>query len=143
MLKKAGIVVAAAAAGLLALSPLAFAGDKGHDYDHKGHSGSGSGSGSGSSSIEIDENTNNAEGDENNGLVNVSGNNVNVPIQACNNDIPINVLGVQVSDVQADLVGALGILGEAEAERNGDTGDQRSCEQNAEAGDDLTQIIED
>ncbi len=31
MLKKAGIVVAAAAAGLLALSPLAFAGDKGHD----------------------------------------------------------------------------------------------------------------
>lgn len=37
MLKKAGIVVAAAAAGLLALSPLAFAGDKGHeDHHHKG-----------------------------------------------------------------------------------------------------------
>ncbi len=31
MLKKAGILVAATAAGLLAVSPLAFAGDKGHD----------------------------------------------------------------------------------------------------------------
>ena len=30
MLKKAGIVVAAAAAGLLAVSPLAFADDEGH-----------------------------------------------------------------------------------------------------------------
>ena len=37
MLKKAGIVVAAAAAGLLAVSPLAFAGE-GHDKgDDKGH----------------------------------------------------------------------------------------------------------
>jgi len=34
VLKKAGIVVAAAAAGLLAVSPLAFAGEvyKGHDH---------------------------------------------------------------------------------------------------------------
>lgn len=31
MLKKAGILVAATTAGLLAVSPLAFAGDKGHD----------------------------------------------------------------------------------------------------------------
>jgi hypothetical protein len=30
VLKKAGIIVASAAAGLLAVSPLAFAGDKGH-----------------------------------------------------------------------------------------------------------------
>lgn len=41
MLKKAGIVVATVAAGLLAVSPLAFAGEsgnhhhKGHDKDHK------------------------------------------------------------------------------------------------------------
>ena len=132
MLKKAGIVVAAAAAGLLALSPLAFAGDKGWDGDDRGHHGS----------VEIDENTNNAS-EETNGLVNVSGNNVNVPIQACNNDIPVNVLGVQVSDVQADLVGALGLLGEADAERNGDTGDARSCEQDAAAGDVLEQEIND
>ena len=34
MLKKAGIVVAAAAAGLLAVSPLAFAGEGGHNWDH-------------------------------------------------------------------------------------------------------------
>jgi hypothetical protein len=34
MLKKAGIVVATAAAGLLAMSPLAFAGD---DYDNDRH----------------------------------------------------------------------------------------------------------
>ena len=41
MLKKAGIVVATAAAGLLAVSPLAFAGDKGyHHDDHKGDHGS-------------------------------------------------------------------------------------------------------
>jgi hypothetical protein len=38
VLKKAGIVVAAAAAGMLAMSPLAFAGDSGHDGDpHHGH----------------------------------------------------------------------------------------------------------
>ena len=38
MLKKAGIVVAAAAAGLLAVSPLAFAGEAGHHKgDDKGH----------------------------------------------------------------------------------------------------------
>jgi hypothetical protein len=44
VLKKAGIILAATTAGVLALSPLAFAGDKGHDADkhygkdHKGHS---------------------------------------------------------------------------------------------------------
>jgi hypothetical protein len=41
VLKKAGIVVAAAAAGLLAVSPLAFAGEGGdhwgHDNHHKSH----------------------------------------------------------------------------------------------------------
>lgn len=37
MLKKAGIVVAAATAGLLALSPLAFAGDKGHESTEGDH----------------------------------------------------------------------------------------------------------
>ena len=37
MLKKAGIVVAAAAAGLLAVSPLAFAGEGHYKGDDKGH----------------------------------------------------------------------------------------------------------
>ncbi|WP_300008542.1 hypothetical protein [Pseudonocardia sp.] len=133
MLKKAGIVVAAAAAGLLALSPLAFAGDKGDDHGHH----------HGSSSVDVDENSNNATGDENIGLVNVTGNNVNVPIQACNNDVPVNVLGVQVSDVQADLTGALGLLGTAEAEDEGGAGDTRTCDQDAAAGDALVQNIDD
>ena len=125
MLKKAGIVVAAAAVGLLAVSPLAFAGDKG-DHGH-GHQGA------------AEKNINNVEGDETNGLINVSGNNVNVPVQACNNDVPVNVLGVQVSDVQADLTGALGLLGGASAERKGNTGDERECEQDASAGDSILQ----
>ena len=34
MLKKAGIIVAASAAGILAFTPLAFAGSKDHDSDH-------------------------------------------------------------------------------------------------------------
>ena len=37
MLKKAGIVVATVAAGLLAVSPLAFAGEGHHKGDDKGH----------------------------------------------------------------------------------------------------------
>ena len=37
MLKKAGIIVASATVGLLALSPLAFAGDKGEDHGKGGH----------------------------------------------------------------------------------------------------------
>ena len=39
MLKKAGIVVATAAAGLLAVSPLAFAGDKDDHDHHRDHDG--------------------------------------------------------------------------------------------------------
>jgi hypothetical protein len=39
VLKKAGIVVATAAAGLLAVSPLAFAGDKDDHDHHRDHDG--------------------------------------------------------------------------------------------------------
>jgi len=39
VLKKAGILVASTAAGLLAVSPLAFAGDKGDDHHDGGHDG--------------------------------------------------------------------------------------------------------
>ncbi|GAA3221016.1 hypothetical protein GCM10017691_05710 [Pseudonocardia petroleophila] len=126
MLKKAGIIVAAAAAGLLAVSPLAFAGDKGHDYDHDG----------GNHAV------NSVEDDgDNNGLVNVADNEVNVPIQACNNDVPVNVLGVQVSDVQADLTGALGLLGEADADDEGGAGDVRECSQENSSGGSVVQNI--
>ncbi|GAA2539695.1 hypothetical protein [Pseudonocardia hydrocarbonoxydans] len=124
MLKKAGIIVAAAAAGLLAVSPLAFAGDKG-DYDRDG-----------------DTAVNSVEDDgDNTGLVNVADNEVNVPVQACNNDVPVNVLGVQVSDVQADLTGALGLLGEAEAEDEGGAGDVRECSQENSSGGSVVQGI--
>lgn len=124
MLKKAGIVVAAAAAGLLAVSPLAFAGDKGeHGHGH-GHSVT----------------NNNTNGDESGGFVNVADNNVNIPIQACHNQVPVNVLGVQVpiieNDLVAELTGALGLLGGAEASGGDDTVTQDdSCHQKGEAGD--------
>ena len=58
MLKKAGIVVAAATAGLLAVSPMAFA----------------------------------------NGLISVDDNAVQVPVQACGNDILSGVVGVLAKD---------------------------------------------
>ena len=65
MLKKAGIVVAAAAAGLLAVSPLAFADD--------GILGG-------------------AHGQL--GLVNVQDSAVQVPVQACNNSVIEGTLGI-------------------------------------------------
>jgi hypothetical protein len=100
VLKKAGIVVAAAAATLLAVSPLAFAGEGGHD----GHGGSDSVTG-------IDRSAS--------GLLNLNGNDVQVPITACDNQVPINVLGVQVplndNNVQVtDLLGGIGLLGSGE-----------------------------
>ncbi|MFC4946988.1 hypothetical protein [Pseudonocardia sp. GCM10023141] len=120
MLKKAGIVVAAAAAGLLAVSPLAFAGDKGGDWHH-GHS----------SSVT----NNNSNGDTSGGLVNVADNNVNVPIQACNNNIPVNVLGVQVSDVTAELTGALGLLGTGTVGDTTQSADRTCGDNSGSAGD--------
>lgn len=126
MLKKAGIVVAAAAASLLAVSPLAFAGEKGHD--DKGHHES---SISGSDFASKD----------GKGLVNVSGNNANVPVQVCNNNVPVNVLGVQVpvEDLTAGLTGALGLLGNAEAKGKTVTDNSDNCAQETGAGDALDQ----
>jgi hypothetical protein len=68
VLKKAGIVVAAAAAGLLAVSPLAFA----------------------------DGILDGAHGQL--GLVNVQDSAVQVPVQACNNSVIEGVLGVFAKD---------------------------------------------
>ena len=109
MLKKAGIVVAAATAGLLAVSPLAFAGDKGDDHGNRHHAGE----------------ANVIAGDSSEGLVNVAGNNIAVPVNVCDNQVPVNVLGVQVPindvEVLADLSGALGLglLGDAAATNDG------------------------
>jgi len=131
VLKKAGIVVATAAAGLLAVSPLAFAGDKG---DHDGH-GKGHGH-HGSSKVE---DVNSIDG-SNEGLINVAGNNIAVPVNVCDNQVPVNVLGVQVplnsTDVVARVTGALGLLGsDTDADSDGDTTLDDSCNAAAKTGD--------
>jgi len=124
VLKKAGIVVAAAAATLLAVSPLAFAGESGWSHGH-----------------DSDKTVNsNVNGDKSEGLVNVADNNVNVPIQACNNDVPIQggvaQAQVPVKDVTAALSGALAIFGKASSSVEQYTDNSRSCGDNSgSAGD--------
>ena len=115
MLKKAGIVVAASAAALLAISPMAFASDGGSEIDK----------------------------DAKGLIAGLNGNNVNVPIQACNNNIPVNVLGVQVPVEDASalngLTGALGILGDAKAKSGDSVTDQSdACAQESGAGDSIS-----
>lgn len=131
MLKKAGMVVAVAATGLLAVSPLAFAGD--HE-DHDGHRGD-------KTSVE---DVNSIDGSNDGGLLNLAGNNAAVPVNACDNQVPVNVLGVQVPvndvEVLAELSGALGLgllggEGEAENEDSGANTLDDSCQADAEAGD--------
>lgn len=66
-----------------------------------------------------------------NGLVNVSDNNVQVPVQACNNFVPVNGVGGQVAG--EELTGALGVLGndtEVERAENG-----KDCTQGSEQDD--------
>jgi hypothetical protein len=119
VLKKAGIVVAAAAAGLFAVSPLAFAGTSHKDWGH----------GTDVSSFEQ-----NSEG-----LVNVSDTNVTAPVQLCNNDIPVNVglIPIQgnLKDITAAVTGALGILGKADADTDIDTNSSRVCANGDFSGD--------
>ncbi|WP_181783359.1 hypothetical protein [Pseudonocardia pini] len=120
MLKKAGIVVAGVAASLIAVSPLAFAGDKA-SYQ-------------GSETVGIDK--------SGKGLVNVSGNNLNVPIQACNNDVPVNAgLGAvqgNVKDLTGALTGAAALFGKADATTAIATDSDRSCGQESGAGDSVS-----
>ncbi len=95
MLKKAGIVVAAAAAGLLAVSPLAFAGDyEGDSGDH----GSSHHHKSKKVACEQDNSVDNGGDNRQKGLVNVQNTNVQVPIQACNNSVVEGVLGILAKD---------------------------------------------
>ena len=122
MLKKAGIVVAAAAAGLLAVSPLAFAGEShGKSWGHG----------------DVNSFEQNSEG-----LVNVSDTNVNAPLNLCNNDIPVNVglIPIQgnLKDVTAALTGALGVFGKAEADTDIDYDSSRTCT-NGVSGDAASQ----
>jgi opacity protein-like surface antigen len=112
VLKKIAVVAATSAAAAVTLAPVAFA--------HEGSTG-------------IDK--------SGKGLINVSGNDVNVPIQACNNDVPINggVLAGQanVKDIVGAATGALGVFGKAKADTAIATDTDRSCGQISGAGDSL------
>jgi ABC-type Zn2+ transport system substrate-binding protein/surface adhesin len=107
VLKKVAIVSATTAAALLAISPLAFAGDYdgGHDHHgghhHGGHDGDHGGHGHDHGG---DWNRGGDHGDRNtqNGLVNLQNIGVQVPVQACNNDILSGVLGVLASHQRND-----------------------------------------
>lgn len=72
MLHKIGIVAAAATAGVLAISPMAFAHDHHHHHHHHGD----------------------RDGDHQRGLINLQNTNAQVPIQACNNSVIEGVLGI-------------------------------------------------
>jgi len=82
VLKKAGIVVAIATSGTLVLSPLALAGgwddDGGHRHGHHFH-----GARDGDREVHVQD-----------GLINLQDNDIQVPIQACNNSVVEGVLGI-------------------------------------------------
>ena len=99
MLKKAGIVVATAAAGLLAVSPLAFAGEYGGEHEHHHHHHHGH------------EHNHHARCDQDNtvksrsngsdrDLISISRNTIQVPIQACNNSVIEGSLGIIAKDLR-------------------------------------------
>ena len=123
VLKKAGIVVAAAAVGLLAVSPLAFAGEKGHGHGH-GY-----------------DQTNTAT-ESSQGLVNISDINANVPVNALNClDADVPVLGLNENVVP--IAGALALLGAAESENNTAIDDSCANAQGASSVDNVGQENED
>ena len=114
VLKKAGIVVAAAAAGLLAVSPLAFAGEShGKSWGHG----------------DVSSFEQNSEG-----LINVSDTNVNAPINALNCDeVDLGLIPVDVKDITAPIAGALALFGEAETEQKTYVDNSCSTDQGASA----------
>ena len=129
MLKKAGIVVAAAAVGLLAVSPLAFAGEKSHGHGHDHGYGYGYGQ------------TNTAT-ESSQGLVNVSDINANVPVNALNClDADVPVLGLNENVVP--IAGALALLGAAESENNTAIDDSCANAQGASSVDNVGQENDD
>jgi hypothetical protein len=100
VLKKAGIVVATAAAGLLAVSPLAFAGDyEGNSGDHGGHHHSHGDHHSKGASCKQDNSADQSGDNKQRGLLlNLQNTNVQVPVQACNNSVVEGVLGILAKD---------------------------------------------
>jgi hypothetical protein len=103
---KAAIVATTAAASLVAVSPMAFAGDykdghdgRGHshhdgdDDDDWGHHGGRDNDGD-RTSCDQDNSASHGRGGRGGGLINISDVNVQVPVQACGNDILSGVLGI-------------------------------------------------
>ena len=121
MLKKAGIVVAAAAVGLLAVSPLAFAGES---------HGKGWGHG------EVNTIEQNSEG-----LINVSDTNINAPVNALNcNEVDLGLIPVDVDPITAPLAGALALFGEADVDQKTFVDNSCSTDQGASNSGDTTSI---
>lgn len=85
MFKKAGIVLTVSAAGLLAVTPLAFAGGNDEDYHHHHH---------GHDVRDFDNNIERNDVHLQNGLVNLQDIGVQVPVQACNNSVVEGALGI-------------------------------------------------
>ena len=114
MLKKVALVAATTAASAVAMAPFAMA----HEASTTGIDKSGK------------------------GLINVSGNDVNVPIQACNNDVPVNagvgVIQGNVKDLAGALTGAAALFGKASASTDIATDSDRSCGQESGAGDSVS-----
>jgi hypothetical protein len=108
VLKKAGLIVAASAASIVALSPLAFATDEPTPPGNQNSSGAVNG---------------------------LNGNNLDAPIEACNNDVQGQAGLVPVQDVAENptlppLNGAAGLLGgEGKAHQDSDSTNARTCGQ--------------
>lgn len=130
MLKKAGIVVAAGAASLVAMSPLAFAGE-GDTYKTKDSFNPSETAGS------YNENHEHAEGvaqKNSSGLVNLSNNNLNVSPQVCGTAGNGNSL----------IQGALGgLMSEADNESAVESDNGVDCTNAAENGDEVDIDTED
>jgi hypothetical protein len=133
VLKKAGLIAAASVASLVAVSPLAHAGGIGDDV----HAVDGVGAGHDGQNKDKDGHGHHSDNQNSHGLVNVgNGNNINVPMQLCNNDVQGQVGAVPIQDVGENptlspLNGALGLFGGAEANQHSHTTNARTCGQDA------------
>jgi hypothetical protein len=131
VLKKAGIVVAAAAAGLLAVSPLAFAGET-----HHGHHDSA-------------KKINSVEQDHSQtGLINTSTSadtNSSTAAQNCGNgatntpSVALPEPPAPLAPVVAPVDAVLGVLAPAPTSGTADVNSQVTCEQASSAGNTITQ----
>jgi hypothetical protein len=104
---KSGVILATVAAGLLATSPLAFAGENHHggsshhkkhdrddDNDRNDRGGKRSKGDCGGDINQVN------AGRSGGGLINVSNVNLGVPVNVCNNDILSGVLGILSKDLR-------------------------------------------